>query len=686
MDFTDAVTMVATSMADMTDDGMRVLTRHMQELGVADTALLTSQIRQLKDLGEDLAFSGKVRSVVDKAVGAIPFAKLLNRTYSDVDTAFKIMNTLGEESKILNTLARAKLDETNPFFQQAMIENGLSVRASSTLDPTIPFSRVYAAEVTKEVMPTYPRVVQAVRAVDMTPFFGAFVSFAAENIRNSGNTLGRGLKELAFSVSPQLRESMGEPAASLLEQGIRAQGANRLTSYLTVATVAPAAVTAASARAVGMSEEDTNAAYQLVAEYIGERGHALAFTDFDRANGKVEYVDQSYVNPYAFTTDGARAALRAYHRQGVLDKSTAERIASAAWSGIATYAEPFGTESLVFERLRDVLPSGWVGRGGESSTGLRIYGDTESLGDKLQKSFNHVLGGFLPGYFREIAQPRQGTWQPGRLTRAMTDTPGGQGQDFSLQEEAARLVSGFTPMVLDLKRDFWYNGASYSSLRSEARSIASNVIKRNDSTEAQMLGAWEGYLNNLYRHQSSLYADVLAAKQLGLSDAEITRQLIQKAKLGSAEAAMIVRGRFYPSGPSQDTIRDIRREVIAEGQRRVVADPPFVEFQRMTNEQINRPLSPQVGIEAREARFVDFVGNQLDPSTSAAPQPQGQVQAPVAQRAASAAPVVAPVPAPAAPQAPQAPARTAPPSSSLLGADPVSQARNAEIAQSLSNQ
>ena len=340
----------------------------------------------------------------------------------------------------------------------------------------------------------------------------------------------------------------------------------------------------------------------------------------------------------------------------------------------------------MFERLRDVLPSGWVGRGGESPTGLRIYGEAESLGDKLQKSFNHVVGGFLPGYFREIAQPRQGTWQPGRLTRAMTDTPGGQGQDFSLQEEAARLVSGFTPMVLDLKRDFWYNGTAYSSLRSEARSIASNVIKRNDSTEAQMLGAWEGYLNNLYRHQSSLYADVLAAKQLGLSDAEITRQLIQKANLGSAEAAMIVRGRFYPSGPSRDTIRDIRREVIAEGQRRVVANPPFVEFQRMTNEQINRPLSPQVGIEAREARFVDFVGNQLDPSTSAAPQPQGQVQAPVAQRAASAAPVVAPVPAPAAPQAPQAPARTAPPSSSLLGADPVSQARNAEIAQSLSNQ
>jgi len=54
--------------------------------------------------------------------------------------------------------------------------------------------------------------------------------------------------------------------------------------------------------------------------------------------------------------------------------------------------------------------------------------------------------------------------------------------------------------------------------------------------------------------------------------------------------------------------------------------------------------------------------------------------------AALAAPVIGSMPAPAAPQPPQAPARKAPPNPALLGSDPISQAKNAEIARSLSGQ
>jgi hypothetical protein len=323
-----------------------------------------------------------------------------------------------------------------------------------------------------------------------------------------------------------------------------------------------------------------------------------------------------------------------------------------------------------------------------------VYGDAENLGDRLSKSFNHVVGGFLPGYFREIAQPRTGDWAPGRLTRAMSGIPGPQGQDFNLQEEAARLVSGYTPMVLDLKRDFWYNGAEYSSLRTEAKGIATNVIKRNDSTEADMVGAWSGYIDNLYRHQSALYADVLAARQLGLSDSDIIRQLRQKAKLGSTEAALIVRGRFYPTGPSNELIRQIRQEVVAEGQQRLVERPPFVQFQRMANEQVNRPLSPQVGIDAREARREDPVealrqpmfGEPVQAAPAPAPQlfgepatPAPQAAQPQAQAPAQPQPQPQPIqPAAAPPPAGASPARQSP---GLLGTNPMDILRNMELAQ-----
>jgi hypothetical protein len=686
LDVYDSIRMVTGTVADLDDVAAQRLAREMGQLGVVDTALATSQIAAIQRMGKDLNFTGSVQRALDKAAKHTPFIgkihSFLNRTYSDVDTVFKVANTLGEESKFMTTLSKAGLDDTNPAVRQAMIDNGLAVREVMDMNPSIPFRRIYAAEVTKDVMPTYNRVGKAVRTADMTPFFGAFTSFASENIRNSGNTLMRGMREMGFTVSPELRSQLGEEAARAFENAMRAQGAARLTSFLTVAGVAPVAATGVSARVTGMTDEDVAAFYQHMPEYVG--GHAIMFTDFDRASGKVEYVDQSYVNPYAFTTDAARAALREYERSGTLNAETAAQIASSVWAGIGSYAAPFATESLVFERLRDVLPSGWVGRGGETPTGARIYGDSEALGERLSKSFNHVVGGFLPGYFREMAQPRSGTWAPGRLTRAMAGIPGPQGQDFNLQEEAARLVSGYTPMVLDLKRDFWYNGAEYTSLRTEAKGIATNVIKRNDSTEAQMVDAWQGYIDNLYRHQSALYADVLAARQLGLSEGDIIRQLRQKARLGAAEAALIARGRFYPTGPSKELIGDIRREVIADRQTRLVERPPFAQFQRMANEQVNRPLSPQVGIDAREARTVDPVqqlrANPLVSFDDLEQVPQASPQA-APQQAPAPAPQAAPQPIQPAP-APQAaapsPARQSP---GLLGTNPMDILRNMELAQ-----
>jgi hypothetical protein len=694
LDVYDSVRMVTGAVSDLDDAAAQRLAQEMGQLGVVDTALATSQIAAMKRMGKDLNLTGRLQRTMDNVSKHTPFIgkvhSFLNRTYSDVDTVFKVANTLGEESKFMTTLSKAGLDDTNPAVRQAMLDNGLAVREVMDMNPSIPFRRIYAAEVTKDVMPTYNRVGRAVRAADMTPFFGAFTSFASENIRNSGNTLMRGMRELGFTVSPEVRSQLGEQAARAFENGIRAQGAARLTSFLTVAGTAPVAATAMSARVTGMSDDDVAAFYQNMPEFVG--GHAIMFTDFDRSSGKVEYVDQSYVNPYAFTTDAVRAALREYERSGTLNAETAAQIAGSVWAGIGSYAAPFGTESLVFERLRDVLPAGWVGRGGQTPTGARVYGEAEGLGDQLSKSFNHVVGGFLPGYFREIAQPRTGNWAPGRLTRAMTGIPGPQGQDFNLQEEAARLVSGYTPMVLDLKRDFWYNGAEYSTLRTEAKGIATNVIKRNDSTEAAMVDAWQGYIDNLYRHQSALYADVLSARQLGLSEGDIIRQLRQKARLGSAEASMIVRGRFYPTGPSRELIGDIRRDVVAEGQARLVDRPPFVQFQRMANEQVNRPLSPQVGIDAREARTVDPVQQlraaplvSFDDLGSAPAAPLVSFDdldsAPQTPAPPQAPPRATPQPIQPAP-APQAtapsPARQSP---GLLGTNPMDILRNMELAQ-----
>jgi len=67
-------------------------------------------------------------------------------------------------------------------------------------------------------MPIYPRVGKAVRGLDAVPIFGNFVSFASENIRNSVNTVNRGLKEMSFEISPAIRKELGEAQSAALEK------------------------------------------------------------------------------------------------------------------------------------------------------------------------------------------------------------------------------------------------------------------------------------------------------------------------------------------------------------------------------------------------------------------------------------------------------------------------------------
>jgi len=194
----------------------------------------------------------------------------------------------------------------------------------------------------------------------------------------------------------------------------------------------------------------------------------------------------------------------------------------------------------------------------------------------------------------------------------------------------ARIISGFTPITLDLRKDFNFKGKEYLSLRSSAKTAASRAIRDNDTTSQEMISSWNSYLNNLYRDQSKLYADIKAAKKIGLSDYEIRKNLVRVAGLGSKEAAIIMRGEFAPGLASKELIRDINLEV-QEGQARVTDDPPYAEFNALSNERRFMPLAErteepvEVPVEAAPVEL------QVTPPVAANPAPTAPAAAPVQQ-------------------------------------------------------
>jgi hypothetical protein len=246
-------------------------------------------------------------------------------------------------------------------------------------------------------------------------------------------------------------------------------------------------------------------------------------------------------------------------------------------------------------------------------------------------------------------------------------------------------------MELNLKRDFQFAGKEYGPRRQDAKTAATRIIRAPDRTAEEMMGAWNQYLDNLYREQVKLYGDIQAARTLGLSDKEIRRQLIKEAKLGADEVNMIMRGQFYPGSASEELLKDIRMQERFEKINRVTpsAELPVREFNRATRARMRQELIPEAPVaEAAPTEDLNSLFDvPADDLNSLFDLPAGGGGGgSSSQGAAPPPPAFDSVPAPSAPQLPTAPANRASLSPSLLGGDLASQMANMEIARRISGQ
>jgi len=682
-DIFDVFKLFTTNLDGLNEQGLERLSKVISLSGVTESNLVVKALQEYRDAGADLAVSGRLRNLISKAEGWVPFINAFERLYSDSDSFFKGVAVVSEQNKIMKAFSDAGLNRPVIGLLEDLQDAGLAKRLTSKSNPELSPLEVYAADAVKDMFPIYNRVGLFVRELDKFPVFGNFMSFASENIRNSVNILDRGLKEMSFTVSDRVRKRLGEPEARAFERSIRAQGAQRLTAYAAVAGVLPKAAVRASMAATGTTPEQMEAMYAELPDFFA--GNDIVVTSNDQ-KGKLQYINLSYTLPYAFAIDPAVAGVRAYNEAERLGKSEANQIMNGIWASVTSYADPFSSQSMSTERILDVLPREMLGRGGITLTGSKVYNETDSLSEKVLSSANHLMATYLPGYLREFREVRGGDIRPGRIMRAMTGTPGPQGEEFNLPAEFARIVTGFTPMELNLKRDFQFAGKEYAPRRQDAKTSATRIIRAPDRTAESMLDAWNQYLDNLYREQTKLYGDIKAARTLGLSDKEIRRSLIAEAKLGSDEVNMIMRGQFYPGRASEEMLQDIRRQERMEKVNRVTSasDLPIREFNSMTRARMRQELIPETPVETPKAKAVAPAGGGLfDDVPLTAPSGGGLFDdVPVVSPAdPSIQGALSPPPAFDSMPAPSAPANRAALSPSLLGGDIASQLANMEIAQ-----
>jgi len=568
------------------------------KLGLRDENLA---IKEIEEIAKD---GGKFNFL--NAVEKVPGAKALQKIYMNTDTYWKMVAFSGEKARYSAAFNKAGIvvdDIADDLISTNIIKRpkGEVLRDVDSLD-------VLAGDIVKETMPIYSRVPEAVKLIRKIPVVGAFASFPAEIIRNSTNILARGVDEMSFIATPQMIAKIGERSAKELEKQIRAIGAQRIAGYVSSAFVIPKAIVTASAKASGISEQQLEEIRinNLPGFMKGQLIAALSpITKDKRGDHSLEYTSLSYLMPYDFVLQPARAALDAYNKKGFLDADSATDIVSSVFQAFGTFMEPFAGESLLAERIFDVTL-----RDGSTDTGIKVYSQGDSLGGKMKKGLIHVFNGLNPAilentFFKPTARGPGGELSIdfGRTGKAFTQSitgtllPTKTGVVYEGPAEALTMITGVRALKANFNDSLYYKTNEYTKKRNVLRTDFNSYADDNDLTTQDIVSGYNAANNTLYRLQQDMYRIIKGARELGIDDSTIFEMITEKGKMSKDEFLMISEGSFMPFNVTDDLVERILRDRLIRNEPGPVRDLPvnqlLDEYEKVLGKSLIGASKPQ---------------------------------------------------------------------------------------------
>ena len=671
--FSDAIRMTWGGTETFADQATRDLFLKMRELGLADENVILGELkaamnigRQRKELGSgaDAVASG-IEFLMDKIPFFSPVVKKLQNVYGGTDTMFRGIAFFGEKSRFVGAASNAGINpmQNMGVLTQDLVNANIFKRNSSPVAQISDAWDIGVSGITKDVIPTYSRVVPGVEKLrESVPLIGNFTAFPAEIARTAANTVRQGVNEMAYSASPALISEVGEQAARAFERQVRAIGANRLGNYMAQGLFKAKSIVRASQRTNDISDDQYQAMVEEMPEYMS--GHDLLFLGPIK-NGKAEVVDISVLTPNTYLTAPIQAALRAYQSEGKVSDEVYKQVAAATFAATKELVSPFIEPSMLTQRIAESVS-------GRTSTGSKLYGANEETDPWTRNEIiiNHVLGGLNPGivdnfFFRE----RQGRWEEGRVTKALKGTPSAAGLPITPAEELATRATGLRPTYFDMSNQIGYAGQDYKPKRSAAVGNFSRVVLRNDSTEEDILLAWDKMQRDMYRHKSELYRHINNAETLGLDIGQISMLLTEGAGVGTDELDGILSGENIPRDADFDNLYEkmyMEKDVL--GQRRLTMDLPIDRMMEIEDNYRFIPLGQTSLMKEAQEPVMGLPKVNLPKADLGYPEISFEDTVPVQS---------APAPTPAS--QPLRIELTQPNNASVLGSNPVDAANNQEI-------
>jgi len=492
--------------------------------------------------------------------------KKLEKAYQASDNTFKIYNFEFEKTKLNNILSKAVKEDGRKFtvrdklgyFTRVLGQDKVNALRigddGSTLTNTQLVGRLLnerSADIVKNTVPNYNLTPEFIKGLRKLPF-GNFVSFPYEIIRTSGNTIKLALDEMADPLTQNI-------------------GLRRMSGTLFTLGAVPYATTQLAYKLSGVSPEEMEAYQRSFAPPWEKNARLIPVGRTE--DGKILYNNFSYFTPYGDLEKIAMGAFNKFdevrNEGGGFDKA----IFQGFMESFGELFKPYTEEAIIFAKLRDVADPeseniltkvfGRVvgGRGGSTELGARVYNEQDSIGDKMAKSFKHIMDGFMPG-----AVPfnvRGGEFVSGDFTRSIF---GGHlgitekdrlGRQPKLYREFYGALLGGTN-ELDPELSLKFKGYEFSEARKNASSIFNSVARRANVTREELIDAYQKANEARFRVFNEFYAIVQDLKRLGKSNQEIERLFKQNGVTGIKP---LVRGKFEPLPNVASMVRKaMRRE------------------------------------------------------------------------------------------------------------------------------
>jgi len=259
-------------------------------------------------------------------------------------------------------------------------------------------------------------------------------------------------------------------------------------------------------------------------------------------NGEAAAINFSYFSPYDVLTRPLEAAISQAAKQDIAQEDIDDYVMSLMFAEdgpIMELLRPFIAPAIGGERVLDVMPGNFLigGRTGRTGEGSRIYAESDSLEDKFNKSFAHILKGVNPGV---IAQAQN-------LAGAARGEVTGAGKLRRLGDDLLALFTGTRIIRIDAKKDLNWLSAEFNRLNRAVDDTEKFYKTKNylDRPPSVMVDEFNQMQEEAFRIQKKFYTQLKDLMMLDLDDDTI-KEIMRKSGVNDRIIFNLMEGQFTP--------------------------------------------------------------------------------------------------------------------------------------------